>query len=328
MKYELSVIVPIYNMEKSLERCIESIFQQSYKDFELILVDDGSTDSSGEICDNLRDDRIKVIHKKNAGLPKARETGVGACTGDYICFIDADDWIDSNYLQEMYYTIKTGDVDMVCCGYCIEYNNTKRNFTKEVTNNCREDIDVYNCVRLLHTMESVYPYMWNKMFKRKLFDNVLFPDKHIMSEDYFILVQLLPMVKRIALIQGHLYHYVQSKESMCGSGFNKSYELAAYEYKERQAALLKLFPELEKTIIGYRIFQELAILASMTRNKKYDYDVISFLKKDIRNCLGIYFSNPQIALYHKLAAVLFCVYTKLFFVLYSITAKIFNTRAF
>lgn len=127
----LSVIVPVYNVESYLEQCVESILSQSYKDFELILVDDGSTDGSPQICDafTLQDSRVKVIHKPNGGSVSACNKGLGSSVGDYICFIDADDFIAEDYLSTLFSALKE-DTDMVCMNFIRYYNDDKKDLFK------------------------------------------------------------------------------------------------------------------------------------------------------------------------------------------------------
>ena len=121
---KISVIVPVYNVEKYLRKCIESILNQTFREFELILVDDGSTDSSGKICDEyaLKDSRIKVIHKENGGASSARNAGLDVAKGEYIGFVDSDDWIEMDMYGELYRLIKENNTDISVCGI----NNIKR----------------------------------------------------------------------------------------------------------------------------------------------------------------------------------------------------------
>ena len=116
---KISIIVPVYNVGKYVEKTILSVLNQTYKDFELIIIDDGSTDESGEICDRLtcNDNRVKVIHQKNAGVSVARNVGMAEATGEWITFLDGDDYLDENYLDEMYKGTKTGDYQIVLCSY-------------------------------------------------------------------------------------------------------------------------------------------------------------------------------------------------------------------
>ena len=119
MEKTISVIVPIYNVEKYLDRCLKSIINQTYKNLEIILIDDGSPDNCGTICDEYakKDNRIKVVHKDNGGLVKARNTGLDIATGEYISFIDPDDWIELNMYEEMIKIADETNTDIVRCGY-------------------------------------------------------------------------------------------------------------------------------------------------------------------------------------------------------------------
>lgn len=121
----ISVIVPVYNVANYLDQCIGSIFSQTYQDWECILVDDGSTDSSGYICDNWagKDHRIKVVHQHNAGVSEARNNGIETCLGEYICFVDSDDWVSPDYLNDLWKTLKTGTFDLVVSGISQVKNN-------------------------------------------------------------------------------------------------------------------------------------------------------------------------------------------------------------
>ena len=115
---KISIIVPVYNVEKYLRKCVDSILNQTFKDFELILVDDGSIDTSGKICDeyNLKDNRIKVIHKENGGLSSARNAGLDIAQGEYIGFVDSDDWIELDMYEELYKICKENDTDVGIVG--------------------------------------------------------------------------------------------------------------------------------------------------------------------------------------------------------------------
>ena len=127
----LSVIVPVYNVEKYLDRCVQSLVNQTLKDMEIILVDDGSTDTSGSLCDDYarRYEKISVVHKENGGLTSAWMAGVRASKGDYLGFVDSDDWVDEDMYQTMYEKAKEKQVDMVCCGLIKEFENAKRENT-------------------------------------------------------------------------------------------------------------------------------------------------------------------------------------------------------
>ena len=129
----ISIIVPVYNVEKYLEKCVNSIVNQTYKNLEIILVDDGATDSSGKLCDKLAkiDNRIKVYHKENGGLSDARNYGVERATGDYIGFVDSDDYIDSEMYGKLYEAIKKENVDVAECNLKIIYPDREELFTEQ-----------------------------------------------------------------------------------------------------------------------------------------------------------------------------------------------------
>ena len=127
MENLISVIVPVYNVEKYLDKCINSLINQSYNNLEIILIDDGSTDNCGEICDKyaLKDNRIKVIHKKNEGLSAARNLGISISKGDYIIFIDSDDWVDKEILLKLLNLIKKYNSDIAVCDYLLTYDENE-----------------------------------------------------------------------------------------------------------------------------------------------------------------------------------------------------------
>ena len=118
-KYNISIVVPVYNVANFLDECIKTILDQSYDDFELILVDDGSTDESGSICDyySKLDERVKVIHQKNGGLSDARNTGINISNGQFITFIDSDDYIAKDYIEKLYFSIIENNADICMCDF-------------------------------------------------------------------------------------------------------------------------------------------------------------------------------------------------------------------
>lgn len=133
MKERISVVVPVYNVEQYLEKCVNSIINQTYKNLEIILVDDGATDKSGKLCDELAklDNRIMVYHKKNGGLSDARNYGVERATGDYIGFVDGDDYIDAEMYEKLYEAIKKENVDVAECNLKIIYSDRVELFTEK-----------------------------------------------------------------------------------------------------------------------------------------------------------------------------------------------------
>ena len=217
---KISIIIPIYNVFEYLPSCIESVLRQTYKEWELILVDDGSTDGSDGICDrygNL-DDRIQVIHQKNGGVSNARNRGLAAASGDYFLFLDGDDLIDKGMLDRLAQEAKDGDVDIVISVFDHMFSDGK---TKEVFRDSeRMELDRFSTLREMFNYRF---YGWEpvgKLYKRELFDGVRFDESKKYAEDMLINWELLKRVKRTVYIPYVGYHYYQRKESAVHSKFS------------------------------------------------------------------------------------------------------------
>lgn len=219
MKRKISVIVPIYNVEKFLKKCIDSIINQTYKNIEIILVDDGSTDGSGKICDDAKEKHknVVVIHKKNGGLSSARNAGIDASTGDYLSFIDSDDFIDLEMYEVMIESIERTGKDIASCGRIVDIYGTHSNIefclNKELIYNKKDaikqilnfnDIDVSAC---------------DKIYKKKLFKNIRYPEGKI-SEDAAVIFELVNSSNGIVHVGKPFYHYVFRKKSISKSCYS------------------------------------------------------------------------------------------------------------
>lgn len=181
----ISVIIPCYNVEQYIDRCMESVLNQTYQNLEIILVDDGSTDSTSAICDKYSaiDQRVQVIHKKNGGLSSARNAGMNTATGTYIGFVDSDDWIDWDFYFYLYNLIIQYDVDMAWCGYCLtdglRENVTVREQIKKVNNS--DLMDVFFRTKGGDSNSSV----WNRLYKQEIIKGITFPDGYVNEDVYF-----------------------------------------------------------------------------------------------------------------------------------------------
>ena len=240
----ISVIVPVYNVEQYLDTCIRSVLQQSYPLFELLLVDDGSTDSSGALCDRWkkRDGRIRVFHQDNAGLSVARNKGIREAKGEYLCFVDSDDWIHEAYLQVLYENIRAFHGDAACCRY--------RSFADKGQAPERAwhvENDPYLCSResLWDTLTDVgadcgstwLVVSWNKLIRRECFGEWNFPEGK-WHEDEFFIHRLLLRINRFVDTPAQLYAYRKRADSICGRknrGNLRHLDLAA-AWKERLGA--------------------------------------------------------------------------------------------
>lgn len=217
----ISVIVPVYNVEKVLYHCIDSILNQIFNDFELILVDDGSTDNSGRICDEYagKDTRAKVIHKQNGGVSSARNAGIEAAKGEYICFVDSDDYLESNYLKELVETKrKYADYDNIWCGFqTVEDYNGKNKEAVIAKNDTGISCYSLEDIMILHE-RWLDASPCNKLFNKRVVvnNNIKFPEDLSLGEDLLFNFEYLDSTKgKIVVINQPLYNYIRDgKESL------------------------------------------------------------------------------------------------------------------
>jgi glycosyltransferase involved in cell wall biosynthesis len=313
----ISIVVPVYNVEKYLERCIKSILAQTFTDWECILVDDASPDSSPTICDKYiqKDKRIKVIHKeKNEGLPQARKTGFDNTIGDYILHVDSDDWIEKDMLEKMYNEAFRKDLDIVYCDYIVDSPKLTRFKNIEI-----EGLDKAMIIRHLLSYRIIW-VVWNKLARRELYSDLVFPHGSF-GEDAVISIQLFYFANSIGYIKNDLYHYSYNDYSLS----NKSDQL-----KKRSVDLYNNFsmiidflkdtfginisalePELSNQInyiktriIRNNVFEKLKEISNLYPNAKYQifnkYSNLPFYHK-----LLLYMAHKDILLPYRIFNFLF-----------------------
>lgn len=221
----ISVIVPIYNVEKYLNKCIESIVNQTYKNLEILLVDDGSSDNCPKICDDWakKDERIKVIHKENGGVSSARNAGLDAAAGEYIGFVDSDDYIDSDMFEFLITDSKQNDTEISCCTF--RYVNEEDNIVEKTTKPFISDTAYFTpneMCRLFYEGNDDFVQLWNKVYKRRLFDNLRFPEGRVF-EDWDLAPMLYFESKKSSYIPVEKYNYFLSEGSI-----SRTYSLKRY----------------------------------------------------------------------------------------------------
>ncbi|NOW06392.1 glycosyltransferase family 2 protein [Clostridium beijerinckii] len=217
----ISVIVPVYNVEKYLPQCIDSILNQTEKNLEIILVDDGSLDNSGKICDEFskKDDRIIVIHKKNNGLSSARNAGLEIARGNYIGFVDSDDWLDKTMYEVLLKLLKENNSDISCCDFfkTANSNDSIPHIDNEIINSYNNIESLNNFYNGLYTQTVV---AWNKLYKRELFKDISYPVGKI-HEDEGTTYKLYYKANKITYTNRPLYYYRITPNSITTSKFNK-----------------------------------------------------------------------------------------------------------
>lgn len=243
MKKELvSVIVPVYKVEEYLKECVDSIINQTYKNIEIILIDDGSPDNCGKICDEYvkKDSRIKVIHKENGGLSSARNAGLDVAKGEYIAFVDSDDWLMPTYVYDMLKIAMKYNKEIVQCGHAKNVDDLylKKELSKDKELSFFEKNEaIYNLNVKNH---GEYIVVWNKLYRKELFENIRFPVNRI-NEDTFVTYKLFWNCKgEIAFTRKKLYYYRQREGSIMNNKFNIRRYDALDGYQEQFEFFLKL----------------------------------------------------------------------------------------
>ena len=243
MQQVISVIVPVYQVDTYLDRCIESLLCQTYHNLEILLVDDGSCDKCAHICDAWakEDYRIRVIHKKNGGLSDARNAGMPFATGNYISFIDSDDTVSPDYFEVMLHTMQAEKSDIIECGVVKFYEDNQFDvFQDDLSVTSYPTIDGLSG---LINENPFHQHVWNKLYKAELVLDVPFPFGKL-NEDEFWTYQIFGRAKMVTKINKTMYYYFQRSGSIMGAGFNLR-RLAALEGQfNRQQYIEKNYPAL------------------------------------------------------------------------------------
>ena len=262
---KVSIIVPIYKVEKYLEKSVGSIINQTYKNLEIILVDDGSPDNCPKMCDDFakQDKRIKVIHKQNGGLMAAWMDGIKIATGKYVEFVDSDDYIELNSVELLYSTLKKQNADMAICGYNVVYQNkiiSCSPFSENLSDTKLLEGDFLQSIKeksILHINKYFPLFRWNKLFEKKSLEkNLKYCDTRInLGEDSCITLSCFLDSKRIVLVNAPLYNYIQRNNSIVRN------------YNEKLLSQCEVLVQKTEEVLkdkGY--YKKEAMIYEMTRN--------------------------------------------------------------
>lgn len=280
----VSVIIPVYNTEKGLEQCLNSVLEQTYQNLEVILIDDGSTDGSGEICDRYADQdrRVRVVHQKNAGVAAARNIGLDMATGAYIGWVDSDDWIEPQMFEHMLNGALAYRADIVICGRHEVYPG--HSFVKSWKQ--QEILNRSQAVSLLVEDDLVKSYLWDKLWRRELFENICIPDLRVF-EDMAVMYPLFIKAERVLCLPEVLYHYKHERGSLSE---NPSLESRFDFYtvtKARYESLQQDFPQLAERIEAVLVSAAIhiwTVFGKCTRQERAEYkekimEIADFCKK-------------------------------------------------
>lgn len=301
MKNDLiSIVVPVYNVENYIDKCINSIINQTYDNLEIILVDDGSTDGSGKKCDYFSklDKRIIVIHKKNGGLSDARNTGIDIAKGKYITFIDSDDYIEYDYIEYLYNLLKKYNVNIAFCGYLVCFNNKAKTQNKILKQKKCTKIDAFKEVLYAKNFEVS---AWAKIYLLEHFKNVRYP-RGKLFEDNATTYKLIEKNDFIGLGYDKKYNYVMRKNSITKKEFTKKH----FDYISTVDDMcndLSKYPELNNAIIRKKYVARISTLNRMITSKNRNIEEEKKLRIEILKYKFI-FKDKNVSLRDKIGFLL------------------------
>lgn len=301
---KISIIVPVYNVEKYLRKCIDSIINQSFRDIEIILVNDGSTDNSGTICDEYKkiDHRISVIHKKNGGLSSARNEGLKVSQGEYIGFIDSDDWIESDYYELLFNGIINNKADISVVQLTKVKDYDKIEFTTEAHKNWTV-LDTSEAMKMLFSSNKIGYSAVNKLYKRELFSNTYYPEGMLM-EDKATTYKLIHMSNLVAVNLSRKYHYYLRNNSIIRSAFNKKKFDSFIIHEELIKFVDNEYPDLHVLIRALYVKASIKMLIALIKSNhsdRRDYDRCIYV---IKNYIKYALINMNFSILLKVLLVL------------------------
>lgn len=304
----ISVIVPIYKVEKYMDKCIDSIVRQTYKNLEILLIDDGSPDGCPRICDEWekKDSRIIVIHKENGGLSSARNIGLDHCHGQYVSFVDSDDWIDERFIEVLYEGIIDNEVDISVVGVWRVYPDKKISPTENMA------------TRIFSKEETVYSYLYfknnlvggvaDKLFRTELFNDIRFP-MGITSEDRYAWALICNKIRKLYFNPEPLYYYVCREGSITNSKLNKNtFDVIKITEMVCDYLMSTGFQDMA-AIDFFRMKAYLDTLYKMLTINAPN-NLIEEYKKKTRSFFGKVMQNKRVSLHFKIKYFCYCFFPK------------------
>ncbi len=302
----VSIIVPVYNVEKYIKECVDSLISQTYKDIEIILVDDGSTDSSPLICDDYAktDSRIKVVHKKNGGLSSARNAGIEVAKGECFLFIDSDDYFLDDAVEQLVAIKDKIGSDIAVLNFTSDKDKLEVGINPKIKEFSNSEV-----VKMILREKTIHTSACAKLFNRDLFDGVRFPEG-VIYEDYATVYKLLHRAKKVAYANTNKYFYRTNFESITKSGFKKS-QMDYYKVSDEVLSFVKEnYPKYKKYVINRKTRMSISFYKDISKTGFSDKDIIKFIVSDVRKNIFRY---------------LFCrysIFSKLYGVVISISPKL------
>lgn len=308
---KISIIVPVYNVEAYLERCVESILKQTYTNLEILLVNDGSTDKSGELCDKLalRDHRIRVIHKENGGLSDARNRGIDEASSNLIGFIDSDDYIDEDMYETLYRQMVASKADLSMCGHYDVYHQIPE---KQVAEIKTWELMPEEAIKMVMEAKILSVTAVNKLYKKALFGQLRFRIGKI-AEDAFIMVDLIHQCSKIVATNEKKYYYVHRENSITTQKFSLKFLNVIEAYEQNAKIISENYPDLYDVAImrlnwAYFYVLDRLLVDNGFKDKVLEDRLISYLKKNKKSIL----MDSRFTRARKMSFLALCLSRKLY----------------
>ena len=314
----ISIIVPVYNAKDYLRRCLDSILAQTYTDWEALLIDDGSTDESGNICDEyaIKDKRFKVFHRENKGVSAVRNAGLANASGEYISFIDSDDFVHEGMLAKQYQMLKENDADLAITGYDFAYDDTLNQAT------VKGELQILNSEgaikKILDNQQFCSP--WTKLYKKKLFNNVNYPEGEI-YEDLMTAFEIFMAADKIVYQDIPFYNYFQACVSITRSDFSYSKLDEVKALKKQYEFVNAKFPELADEA-RYKYVNNVFghIINLVTKDDEIGQEKYKEFTKVLKDNYSFYKKNTKLSKKNKFRLVLM-KHPKMYKMFYKLTGK-------
>lgn len=302
----LSITMPVYNVEKYLKKAIDSVLQQTYQDWELILVDDGSTDNSGRICDDYcrQDQRIHVIHKLNGGLVSARECAIKEAKGEYVCFLDSDDWVEPDMYEQMIAALEKTGADLCVGGYVHDYGTYCQNHFQQTAGFVMTREEFYiNFLQYEH-------FGWelaDKVYKTRIIKQTHVDDKILCGEDLARNWQVGNMIQQAVYIPLYKYHYYQRDGSSTSGKVHQYNKLPIYVFQTIEEMSPEFSSAVKELFLKKKFELSVTSLKSMQLSGSYSYQQINGVQKFIRSHWWYVFTKRRIPFPKRVGAVFYCL---------------------
>lgn len=306
----ISVIVPVYKVEPYIHKCVDSILGQTFSDIQVILVDDGSPDTCGDICEEYakKDERVQVVHKENGGLSDARNAGIPFAKGEYVIFLDSDDYVEKDMLEYLYTNIKKARADMATCGIYEVYKDRIEAQEEEEDFVCSGE-EAFRCILRGHTIRGE---IWNKLILKSCMEDLRFP-KGRLYEDIYYTVDLMQRVKTVAVGTKPKYYYLHREDSITGRAYRPQLFDIIDGYTKNYRVVKKAFPALEKEAQCLWIWSRFIVLDKMLMEDDFrTLEGYKELKRFIRRHLFVILRNPYFQKKRKIAAFVLFLNVRLY----------------